>query len=75
MEPSLSVVLEELAAAGIAAVQVLPLFLAPGTHTRRDLPALVEQVQQRHPGLQVAIGATLLESAPARLALVHALGI
>ena len=72
MSPSLPEVLEELAAAGIESVQVFPLFLAPGAHTTRDLPALVAEVRQRRPALRVAIGPTLLESGPTRAALVEA---
>ena len=72
MTPSLPDVLEELAAAGIDSVKVVPLFLAPGAHTSRDLPALVAQARNRHPRLRVAIGPTLLESGTTRAALVEA---
>lgn len=73
MSPSLPDVLEDLAASGIDSVQIFPLFLAPGAHTSRDLPALVAQSRQRWPGLQVEIGPTLLESEAARVALLNAL--
>ena len=73
MSPSLPEVLAELADCGIDSIQVFPLFLAPGAHTRRDLPALVAQARQLHPQLQVAIAPALLESEATRAALVEAL--
>ena len=43
-----------------AASDLLPMFLGPGTHLRRDLPALVQQLRERHPRvcwqLHAAIG-------------------
>ena len=73
MGPSLPEALGELADSGIASVQVFPLFLAPGAHTSRDLPTLVSQARLRWPQLQVAIGATLLESDQTRAAVIDAL--
>lgn len=73
MSPSMPDVLEELAGSGIIAVRVFPLFLAPGAHTGRDLPALVAQSRLRWPRLEVIIGPTLLESAQTRRAVLDAL--
>jgi sirohydrochlorin cobaltochelatase len=73
MSPTLPDVLAELVAAGIDDVRVVPLFLAPGAHTRRDLPALVAQACERWPALKVAVAPTLLESDLLRSAVVDAL--
>jgi sirohydrochlorin cobaltochelatase len=32
---------------------VLPLFLGTGRHAREDLPLLLEQARQQHPGVQL----------------------
>ena len=60
MQPSLPEVGDQLAAGGCAQVAVVPLFLGAGGHVRRDLPALLESLRQRHPGtgwtLRPAIG-------------------
>lgn len=73
MEPGLLDVLAEEAAAGARTVRILPVFLAPGAHTRRDLPALVEAARRQWPQLAVAIEPTLLESDTLRAAVVDAL--
>jgi sirohydrochlorin cobaltochelatase len=73
MSPTLPEVLAELAATGIEVVRVVPLFLAPGAHTSRDLPALVAQAREQWPALQVDVAPTLLEAEPLRAAIVDAL--
>ncbi len=42
-------------AAGAGEIAVLPYFLGPGSHTRRDIPRLVEEAAARHPGVRVRI--------------------
>ncbi len=74
MSPDLPQVLAEEADAGTLVVRIVPLFLAPGTHTNRDLPALVAEARQRWPKLQVSVEPTVLESPALRQALVAALG-
>ena len=51
MEPSLPAAGAELATAGCQHVAVLPMFLGTGGHVRKDLPLLMEQMRQAHPGL------------------------
>jgi sirohydrochlorin cobaltochelatase len=52
----LAEVAEELLAAGLLRVAVIPLFLSPGgRHIKRDVPALVDGVQQRFPGLALRL--------------------
>jgi sirohydrochlorin cobaltochelatase len=55
MKPDLSQLLEQLAAAGIAEVSVVPVFLGQGGHVLRDLPALIAQARQRHPQLTIKV--------------------
>ena len=74
MSPDLTQVLAEEVAAGTTAVRIVPLFLAPGVHTSRDLPALVDEARRRWPQLQIGVEPTVLESPTLRQALVAALG-
>ncbi|GAA3983148.1 CbiX/SirB N-terminal domain-containing protein [Comamonas faecalis] len=55
MQPPLPQALHALAQQGHRHVGLLPVFWAEGSHVRRDLPALVAQAQQQHPGLQVQV--------------------
>jgi len=73
MSPTLPEVLADLARSGLDRIRVVPLFLAPGAHTSRDLPALVTQAREQWPALQVEVGPTLFESQPLRAAVVDAL--
>lgn len=70
MTPDLATTLDNLCAAGCWRIRVIPLFLAPGAHTRRDLPALLEEARRRWPDLQVQAGETLTEAAVVRRAMV-----
>lgn len=51
MQPSLDAALDKLAATGVQTVSVFPIFMAQGGHLKRDLPALLDQVRIRHPGI------------------------
>lgn len=53
MQPTLPQVLEQLAADGVVEVSIVPVFLGQGGHIKRDLPLLVAQAQQRHPGVTI----------------------
>jgi sirohydrochlorin cobaltochelatase len=70
MSPSLPEVIERLAGEGVAAIRVVPLFLAPGSHTREDLPALLAAVGARWPSLDLSSTSTLTESPQIRAAIV-----
>lgn len=59
-EPDLPRCVDELAAAGVQAVAIVPMFLGVGRHAREDLPRIVDELRARHPQLrfrlQEAIG-------------------
>ncbi len=48
-EPDLPSTAAELAGLGLASVRIVPMFLGAGRHVREDLPALVQDLRQRHP--------------------------
>lgn len=49
--PDLPTSAAELAALGVAAITVVPLFLGVGKHARDDLPTLMAALQANHPGI------------------------
>jgi sirohydrochlorin ferrochelatase len=53
--PSVEEALGLLVGQGATDVVVHPYFLAPGRHSSRDIPALVERAASRHPGLRVRV--------------------
>lgn len=50
-EPDLPTAAAALVALGAKTIRVLPLFFGMGKHAREDLPALLEQLTQAHPGV------------------------
>lgn len=79
MKPRLDEAVDRIAAGGATDVTVAPLFMAQGGHLKRDIPRLLAEAGQRHPGVQMrllppigeietilgAIGAWLAAAAPA----------
>jgi sirohydrochlorin cobaltochelatase len=53
MQPDLSHAAAELVDSGVTAIRIVPIFLGQGGHLRRDLPALVEGLRARHPGIAI----------------------
>ncbi|MDA8064686.1 MAG: CbiX/SirB N-terminal domain-containing protein [Thermaerobacter sp.] len=51
--PSLEEAVSRLAAAGARQVVVMPFFLFPGMHVRRDIPGQIQTLRERFPGLEV----------------------
>ena len=55
MPPKLSEAAAELVAAGCSHVAVLPLFLGTGSHLRKDLPLLMQQLHEQYPSTHFAL--------------------
>jgi sirohydrochlorin cobaltochelatase len=55
-EPNLEVAIDAAVAAGASLVIVQPLFLVPGRHAARDIPALASAARERHPGVTFQMG-------------------
>jgi sirohydrochlorin ferrochelatase len=70
-EPSLQRAADRLAAAGADRIVILPYFLTLGLHMDRDLPRIVEQICQTHPGLDVVV-APPLDGHPALIQILTA---
>lgn len=52
-EPRIGPSLEGLAAEGVTDIAILPVFVARGSHLRRDLPDLIAQACAKHPDLRI----------------------
>jgi len=57
--PTLAEAVEACVAAGAREIVVVPYFLAPGSHSTRDIPRLARQAAERHPGTEVRVAAPL----------------
>ncbi|HUQ76118.1 MAG TPA: CbiX/SirB N-terminal domain-containing protein [Burkholderiales bacterium] len=55
MQPTFADAITALAAEGITAVRVVPVFLGQGGHTKQDLPKLVAAARDRHPGIDISL--------------------
>lgn len=53
--PDLPAAVAELVALGVAELRILPMFLGLGRHAREDLPVLVQQLREHHPGLAIEV--------------------
>ncbi len=53
--PDLHEAARQLVGAGASRITVLPLFLGTGKHAREDIPKVVQEIRDRHPGLQVQL--------------------
>ena len=53
--PGVAEALDSCAAAGVQEVFLHPFFLAPGRHTREDIPRLAREASARNPGLTVRV--------------------
>ena len=61
MQPDLPAAAASLVDAGCTRVDIVPMFLGTGGHVRRDLPALVQQLRDRHGSVQWALHAPIGE--------------
>lgn len=55
-EPSIPRAIDEAVAAGAQCVVAVPYFLHTGNHVCEDIPALLEDAQKRHPGVEFLLG-------------------
>ena len=52
-EPDMPSAVAALVARGATTVRVLPLFFGMGKHAREDLPGIMRELAERHPGVQL----------------------
>ncbi len=64
MAPALEEAVATLVAQGTSELAVVPVFLAPGGHVRRDLPRIIERLQGLHPAVRFRVLPTIGEAGP-----------
>jgi sirohydrochlorin cobaltochelatase len=52
MQPDLPTITAELAALGVTAIRITPMFFGVGKHAREDLPDIVQQLKIDYPNIQ-----------------------
>jgi sirohydrochlorin cobaltochelatase len=52
MRPDLGEAVAQLVDGGASRISIVPIFLGSGGHIRRDLPALIDELRARHPGVE-----------------------
>ncbi len=62
MAPDVAAAAAALVAEGCTRLTLVPVFLGSGGHVRKDLPQLVQALQQRHPQLQITLHDALGEA-------------
>lgn len=62
LAPTLPEAIDRLVAQGAGAITVVPMFMARSGHTKRDLPALLEDARARHPGLVLGVALPIGEA-------------
>ena len=62
MEPLIGDALDRIVSEGARRITIVPAFMAPGGHLKKDLPELVAAARARHPGLEVRVSAAIGES-------------
>lgn len=55
MSPRLPELVAQLVQDGCAEITVVPVFFGQGGHVLRDLPVMIEQLRQAHPGLALKV--------------------
>jgi sirohydrochlorin cobaltochelatase len=54
-QPDLPAAIADLVWRGHRSIRVVPLFLGPGGHLRREVPHLVDTARQAHPGVSIEL--------------------
>lgn len=61
MTPPLEQAIDDMVSAGIKQITVVPVFLAVGSHVRKDLPILLEAARLKHPDVTLQASAAIGE--------------
>ncbi|MBI3524511.1 MAG: CbiX/SirB N-terminal domain-containing protein [Betaproteobacteria bacterium] len=55
MRPTLDESIDKLVALGVSELVIVPIFMASGSHVKKDLPLLAASAMDRHPALEIAL--------------------
>lgn len=64
MRPTFDEAVDALVAANVAEVVVVPIFMAAGSHIRKDLPQMAADAMDRHPDINITLAAPVGEAQP-----------
>lgn len=64
LRPSFDEGIDRLVRQGATEIIVIPIFMAAGSHVRKDLPQMAANAMDRHAGLAIALAAPVGEAAP-----------
>jgi len=64
MQPTLEEAVDQLVAGGADEIAIVPIFMAAGSHIRKDLPQRAADAMDRHPGLTIHLAPPVGEAAP-----------
>lgn len=53
--PDLEAVIAETVEKGATTISIFPLFVSAGSHVRTDIPELIAQARERHPGVKFTV--------------------
>jgi sirohydrochlorin cobaltochelatase len=62
MSPDLAAAIDQLVSAGAQQITIVPVFIAAGGHLKKELPVMIEDARQAHPGLVLTLSPPLGES-------------
>ena len=63
MAPDLPACAAAMAAQGVTAISIVPMFLGVGRHAREDLPPMLEELRRRHPQVRFELRPSIGEDA------------
>lgn len=63
MAPDLPACAAAMAAQGLTAISIVPMFLGVGRHAREDLPPMLEELRRRHPQVRFELRPSIGEDA------------
>jgi len=76
MRPSFDEGIDSLVRQGATEIVVVPIFMAAGSHVKKDLPQMAANAMDRHAGLAIALAAPVGEAEPVLAAMAdYALGV
>lgn len=64
MRPGFDEAVDALAAAGVNEIMVVPIFMAAGSHIRKDLPLMAASAMDRHSAVSITLAAPVGEADP-----------
>lgn len=62
IEPPLPAAIDALVREGCDDIVIVPMFMAQSGHTKRDLPALLDEARARHPALKITVALPIGEA-------------